>query len=482
MKIEINDFGPISKFSFDLDKDLHLIYGENSIGKSYATYCVYNILKNFISFDDKDLIRIYSFYPNNENEKQLFENLNKDILNKLKESSTKVSIKEEALEITKYFLNDMILSNIQNSFLNTFSSLNNLKNRFSDKEPNIKKESDKFLFNIGIENERLVIKEFKANYQIYGNLQLNKDSLNLEIGNEKFDIRWGWGENSETNVGQIITEVLLRNILFNINKKIKNIYYLPASRSGLYQALNSFSPIIAELSQHRFYLKKEIKLPTLSEPISDYFINLSIAEKGNIFKNFDYFATRIEKEILKGIVVEEDKKLYFIPENTKLLLELSQASSMVSEISPIVAHLRYVIKNKTNLFDPRIRYLLTEEESKTYENRPNFIFIEEPEAHLHPKIQVKLMEIFSEMASSNIKIIMTSHSNYMFNKLGNLVLSKKINTDKVTISHLVMTKKGSKVIDDMQVTEEGIEDHNFSMVSEALYEERMKIFEEQNNA
>ena len=48
MKIRIQDFGPIRDFTFDLDKDLHLLYGKNGTGKSYAVYCVYVILKQFL--------------------------------------------------------------------------------------------------------------------------------------------------------------------------------------------------------------------------------------------------------------------------------------------------------------------------------------------------------------------------------------------------------------------------------------------------
>src|SRR5690349_7372225 len=46
MEMKIKDFGPIDYLKFNLDKDLHLIYGQNAIGKSYATYCIYCLLKN----------------------------------------------------------------------------------------------------------------------------------------------------------------------------------------------------------------------------------------------------------------------------------------------------------------------------------------------------------------------------------------------------------------------------------------------------
>ncbi len=46
MKITIENFGPIHHCEFDLDKDFHLIVGENNVGKSYAVKIIYIILKS----------------------------------------------------------------------------------------------------------------------------------------------------------------------------------------------------------------------------------------------------------------------------------------------------------------------------------------------------------------------------------------------------------------------------------------------------
>jgi predicted ATPase len=110
----------------------------------------------------------------------------------------------------------------------------------------------------------------------------------------------------------------------------------------------------------------------------------------------------------------------------------------------------------------------------------SILFIEEPEAHLHPKIQVQLMEIFAELTKVGVKVVMTTHSNYMFNKLSNMLLKKEIEVDKVGSYHLVMTDKGSVVNPDMQATEEGMEDHNFVDTAEELYNERLLAYETLN--
>ena len=46
--IEIEHFGPIQKFTYNLDKDLIITYGNNNIGKSYSMQIIYLLLKVFL--------------------------------------------------------------------------------------------------------------------------------------------------------------------------------------------------------------------------------------------------------------------------------------------------------------------------------------------------------------------------------------------------------------------------------------------------
>ncbi len=129
---------------------------------------------------------------------------------------------------------------------------------------------------------------------------------------------------------------------------------------------------------------------------------------------------------------------------------------MISELAPLVLYLRYVVpKSNGNVV----------------------LILEEPEAHLHPKVQIQLMEIFAELTKHNVKVILTSHSNYMFNKLSNMLLAKEIAPEKVAVYHMEMTDKGSIVNPDMQATTEGIEDHNFADVAQKLYQERLETYQ-----
>jgi len=72
MKIHIENFGPISSFSFDLEKDLHVIYGKNNIGKSYAIEVAYLLLKNILR-QENELSKLLLLLLSQKNVNQLDE-------------------------------------------------------------------------------------------------------------------------------------------------------------------------------------------------------------------------------------------------------------------------------------------------------------------------------------------------------------------------------------------------------------------------
>ncbi len=229
--------------------------------------------------------------------------------------------------------------------------------------------------------------------------------------------------------------------------------------------MNIFSPIFAKLAQSRHLINEKIEIPALSEPTSDYFLNLSTIDSSFKKDVYSEFAAKIEKDILDAEIVfnDENKKLEYFNPTIKLRLDLSETSSMVSEIAPIVAHLKYIIKESGNNMYRR------------NSPRTKILFIEEPEAHLHPEIQVKLTNIFTELIKHNIKIVLTTHSNYIFNKVNNLILANELNTEKIANYHIIQTNEGSIVKDEENLTDAGITDENFADIAQQLYNERLEI-------
>jgi hypothetical protein len=182
-------------------------------------------------------------------------------------------------------------------------------------------------------------------------------------------------------------------------------------------------------------------------------------------------ANRIEERVLKGRIEYdfEEKRLYYRPEATDLRLDLSSTSSMVSEIGPIVVYIRHIIADlKTNkIWRPRHM-------RKTPERQKTILVIEEPEAHLHPSNQLMMTELYAELAKAGVHIVMTSHSNYIFNKLSNLILAGSLEASEVKCD-LIEQADGGSIGLPQGIDEFGIDDNNFADASELLLSEKLEL-------
>ena len=469
MLITIENFGAIKYFQFDTEKDLYLIFGKNSVGKSYAISLVYLIIKKIkeLSVESVATTLFFSKEFNNDIDKleksvQETDNGETDISN---------DFKKHLIFCLEHFL----VSEINKSITNSFNGLFNLQNKFTNKKLKITIDSYNIIpqvdltISLGLKkdsnkNISFVIIKYHFNSKVF----LKKSTTLYNEKQVKYDYKKIilYLPDQGKSLFKSTYLAIVADSFYRFSEelqKINNVYYLPASRSGLYQGLNSFSQILAELSKSSSFISKSIALPTLSEPVADYFLHISdINYSNNEDDGFIAYANEIEKEILQGVVEfdSNSKKLLFTPDQTSMKLDLSATSSMVSEISPIVSYLKYILPSKRD--------------SKA------LVFIEEPEAHLHPETQVKLMAVFARLVKDNkIKLVITSHSNYLFNKASNLVIDNKIDRQKFEAILFESTPEGS-VARNLDTDEYGIEDDNFIDTAESIYEEKLEFINKLN--
>ena len=468
MKVKICNFGPIQNFECDLSKNIIAIYGNNNIGKSYSMQIIYLLLKSIINCSP----RIIRYNISKDNVKCI-----EDTISAFKKSEY---VQREITDEINSWIENILTDNLGDNFLSS------LKNSFPSYNSALREDSciileyECFSMRYLLRNEKFVIKnEEKSNQKFY----LKETSSSYHKTRQIHEGRVVYvDKNNERNSDQVYSTVLqilfyqIDKVLICAQKDVSNIFFFPASRSGIYNGMSAFAPIVAELAKSKSFFTKKIEFPGLTEPISDYFIALSsINEKSN--QEFEDVYNELEKEILKGEILIDKKDSALLYKNQdNLQFRMTEVSSMVSEIAPIVAFLKFIInarRNRVLYIDNRIFF------NGKLGNGQTIVFIEEPEAHLHPSNQIKLIEILAQLLQKNVKIVFSSHSNYIFNKLNNMILSKQMDY-KLYEPILIMQEENGSKSTIMQIDQTGVIDDNFSDTAFQLYEERENILEALN--
>ena len=196
----------------------------------------------------------------------------------------------------------------------------------------------------------------------------------------------------------------------------RRAYYLPADRTGI---MHSHSVVVSTLVQSATTagLRPSVSIPLLSGVLADFLSKLieitAGQERVQLISPYDTshvsdrLAKRLERDVLRGTVEIKDvgsgyPRFDYIPDGWREPLPLMRASSMVSELVPVVLYLRYLV-------------------------RPgDVLIIEEPESHLHPAMQVEFTRQLAGLVRAGIRVIVTTHSEWVLQELANLVRVSKL--------------------------------------------------------
>ena len=180
-------------------------------------------------------------------------------------------------------------------------------------------------------------------------------------------------------------------------------YYLPAARSGIMQSHRIIASSLVTRTT-RVGLEHFPEVPTLSSVIADFMEKIILYdEKKGLRTAMKHLAETLETEILSGQIRLRPSSsgypgFYYRPQGIEEDIRLSQTSSMVSELAPLVLFLRGLV------------------------NPGDTLIIEEPEAHLHPGAQADMAVILARLVRARVRVIITTHSDWLLEEIGNLVL------------------------------------------------------------
>lgn len=169
--------------------------------------------------------------------------------------------------------------------------------------------------------------------------------------------------------------------------------YLPASRTGFVQLLPE---LVDKLLGAAVEPDRKPLLPGLTAPVVQFLRFL--VNPGPSAEQQPDLVELIESRVLQGRVRSDAGvgRYVFVPAGTDLALPMGRASAVVSELMPLLAVLQL-------------------------QQPPDLLVYEEPEAHLHPRLQRVVAQVLVRMVRAGTRVIVTTHSDTFVQQINNFV-------------------------------------------------------------
>lgn len=387
MRIQIKELGAIKEATLDLEKKLTVFCGPNGTGKTYMAYILYALTKL--------------------NNKSIGIRLNEEIIKKLVEdNSAIISLNFETIWNFRNKEVDSIQENLWNLFAIPEAKS---KDFFAKTEINILESKEEFEKKSSLLEINESIKLYDYTFSLVKIAGSNDISISISDSLIK--------DKDFYNFMEIVFLSRLYSIIaFN---PITSSTIFPVERNSIYTFSNELSIRKNDALEHIQAItnKKDFNLFDLvfkrttryPQPIRDGLEvaeDLSNIQQRNSNEYFEY-ATEIENELLKGkVIITKEGNVEFISEKApKVKLSFHQSSSIVKTLASLVIYLKYrAVKN-------------------------DLVIIDEPELNLHPDNQVRLAKIFSRLINKGLRLVISTHSDYLIREFNNLIMISSKNED-----------------------------------------------------
>ena len=403
IEIEVKNFGPIAEANIDL-RPLTVFVGPSNTGKTYFATLVYALHRMYNSISSSEPLfpfqsaMIFLLLSEIFKGQAIPETELHNILRQLKNSEESFKFSDLPVEMRNRFH-----SIIKEHVYFKAELEDELKNCF-----NLNSFSEVMRLN-GEQDEHTILLKASRQNQEYWNYKIciTESEVNIDTSNEQdmVIIPKNWSVDAESCIDD--NSIHIKSLS---SPKSRSMYYLPAARSGIMQSHRVIASSLVKRST-RVGLERFPEVPTMSGVIADFMERIILFQDEIVPKdNMAHIAETLENEVLSGqIRVQPSGSGYpdfrYIPHVTNEEFRLSQSSSMVSELAPLVLYLRGLVQPGDTLI------------------------IEEPEAHLHPGAQADMAVILARLARAGVKVIITTHSDWLLQEIGNLILEGLIENE-----------------------------------------------------
>ena len=416
LEFEVADFGPIVEAKIDL-RPLTVFVGPSNTGKSYLAILIYALHRYFSNLPHQLFFEV--------EEKDLPRNGLDTLLTWAEQEFGDIKKQQSAFEMRK--------KAEDNEPVVLPGSITKLVQSVYDTQ------GDPLSLEVGrcfgTDTDELIRKRSKSGARIVIRRRLSGDSLPFEHGltfgttqnqfrssvPEELKIQPRYpefyrglnrlrhrasrqGDDAETKffVGRLLETLAALALPHLVGALHSPAFYLPADRTGV---MHAHSVVVSALIESASMTGLRTRTPMLSGVLADFLEQLIELDSRphRRSKSRDDPGARIEDAILHGSVGMERAEtsgypsFTYRPEGWKDSLPLMNASSMVSELAPVVLYLRHRV------------------------SPGDVLIVEEPESHLHPAMQVEFTRQLAALVRSGIRVIVTTHSEWVLEELANIV-------------------------------------------------------------
>ena len=185
-------------------------------------------------------------------------------------------------------------------------------------------------------------------------------------------------------------------------------HYFRAGRTGLVDAYRELAANLIARATSAPREKRRARALSVSYSTGEFLealVSLRPESSSRIrYQHIAKIADVLERAVLGGnIKVKETGGVsYFEFDKDGVAIPLDRASSMVTELAPIVLFIRRFVSFR------------------------DLLIIDEPEAHLHPEAQQQMAAALAFMVRSGLRVLITTHSHYMVEQLSAFVNASKL--------------------------------------------------------
>ncbi|VXD17012.1 conserved hypothetical protein [Planktothrix serta PCC 8927] len=384
MRFKLENLGCLKDVDIELGK-LTIICGKNNTGKTYINYAIYGFLSTWDSIIDF--------------------NLDNEIESLFQEGTVSID-----------------LSSLEDSFI---QALNKSVNNYSKSIYKMFSVDEDFLKNA---NFNVIPSEYTPNYsqEISSNFFSQKQKQFLKIIKPKDSSIFEISLLIEDSLGEDKKEptpplVMIRDVINRTLAKAFSGYYFPkpfiitSERTGVslfYKELDISKNIMIEQLKKKSKIEPFDFLNMLNDSLSRYSKPIKdeidfVRDLDNIQKNKSPLREthpeilNIFKEILGGeYEVQDEGSIWFSfdQDGSSNQVPLHASSSSVKSLVDLNFYIKHLAKPG------------------------DLLIIDEPELNLHPSNQRKLAKLFTRLMKAGVKLLMTTHSDYLIKEFNNLIL------------------------------------------------------------